>query len=451
MLATDKQTDKIKKVSTFSDSDFLRFLENNFPGDFFKITSEGISDEAIYSILQRHNERYRIWQKIPEWIKDFYGDKLPAEVFTIHEPYQDFICSLELVVKMSPVYDYSCINTTIFNSEYAKKVYEKYSEAGYNEASIAKMIVVSEKDKELFDSGKIHTEEGKFLHKVNHVEKFNIIEEAMTSDEDVLHSLKELRRIEAKLNKVTDEAEKAKLQNERNELVLYLAKGVSDLSDTEFVEALSGALEKLYDKDATSQDVSDAIKNVRSKLKGKNKGEFKKEGVSEEKGVDKETEEVKKQSKNADTDLSKELKGAEKEKAKKECSKKVANVLALLSKHDTSGQMSAILKDAGSKGFKHVRSRLGEVAPKPGYFARKLKERHFSKDELPIVERVMKGEEVDLSFLKDKKIEDEKKKKILASLMRIHGDKKSAVDDKKDENVAVTKVIANKSNIDLSL
>ncbi len=479
MLDADKKIEKVNKSSTFSDSDFLLFLESNFSDDFSRITSDAASDEVVYSILQKHSEKYKIWKKIPQWIKDYFGDRLPAEVFTIHEPYQQFIYSLEQVVLMSPVYDYASVNTTIFNSDYVQGVYNKYTEAGYNEASVAKMIVVSLKDKELFDSGKIYTEEGKFLHKVNHVEKFNIIEEAMTSDEDVFHSLKELRRIEAKLNKVTDEAEKEKLQKERNEVVLYLAKGVADISDVEFVEALSGALEKLYDKDASSKDVSDAIKAVRAKLKGKNKGTVKKENQVEGKAVDKQIVKEGGESKQE------QVKAEEPKEEKsigdpRKSMESIAKVLALLSEHDTSGQMSAILKGAGAKGFNEVRNQLGKVAPKPGYFARKLKEKYFSKEEREAVERIMKGEEVDLSFLKDKKRElpkgkisavnhsnegeevdlsvlknkkevSDSKRRVLESLMRIQGDKKPTVVDRKERGEAVKKVVANKNNNDFSL
>ena len=479
MLYTDKKAEKVSKSSTFSDSDFLCFLENNFSDDFSRITSDTVSAEVVYSILQKHSEKYKIWKKIPQWIKDYYGDKLPAEVFTIHEPYQQFIYSLEQVIKMSPVYDYVSVNTTIFNSEYAQSVYNKYASAGYSEASIAKMILVSEDDKKLFDSGEINTVEGKFLHKVNQAKKYKIIEEAMTPDEDVLHSLKELRRIEAKLNKVTDEAEKAKLQKERNDVVLYLAKGITDVSDPEFVDALSGAIEKLYDKDASSKDVSDAIKNVRAKLKGKNKGAVKKENESENSGVEKQIAKIGGKGKQVESELN-ETQDENGKVNHHKSMESMARILALLSEHDSSGQMAAILKETGDKGFNVVRERIIEVAPKPGFHSRRLEERLFSKKQKEALDRILKGEDVDLSFLKEEKehlskegkpavsrikkgekvdlsaLKDKEgvpdsKRRVLESLMRIQGDKKPVVAEKKEVNDGVTKIIANKSNVDLSL
>ena len=156
-----------------------------------------------------------------------------------------------------------------FNSDYEKKLYIKYKNAGYSEDSIAKMIEICVKDKALFDSGKINTEEGKLLHKYYSVEKAKIIEAEMTPEEEAFHTLKEIVRIKRKLDKATDEKERKALEQEDKELVMYMSAIVLDIDNNEFMDALGDAIEKISDKNANQIEVSEAIRNVRSKIKGK--------------------------------------------------------------------------------------------------------------------------------------------------------------------------------------
>lgn len=156
-----------------------------------------------------------------------------------------------------------------FNSEYEKKLYIKYKNAGYSEDSIAKMIEICVKDKALFDSGKINTEEGKLLHKYYSVEKAKIIEAEMTPEEEAFHTLKEIVRVKRKLDKAIDEKERKALEQEDKELVMYMSAIVLDIDNNEFMDALGDAIEKISDKNANQIEVSEAIRNVRSKIKGK--------------------------------------------------------------------------------------------------------------------------------------------------------------------------------------
>ena len=156
-----------------------------------------------------------------------------------------------------------------FNSEYEKKLYIKYKNAGYDEDSIARMIEVCVKDKELFDSGKINTEEGRFLHRVYNAEKAEIINSAMSPEEEVVHALKEIRKVRRKLDNTTDEKERKALEQEDRELVMYMGVRVMDIDNDEFMDALGDAIEKINDKNANQVEVSEAIRNVRSKIKGK--------------------------------------------------------------------------------------------------------------------------------------------------------------------------------------
>ena len=156
-----------------------------------------------------------------------------------------------------------------FNSDYEKKLYIKYKNAGYSEDSIAKMIEICVKDKALFDSGKINTEEGKLLHKYYSVEKAKVIEAEMTPEEEAFHTLKEIVRVQRKLDKATDEKERKALEQEDKELVMYMSAIVLDIDNNEFMDALGDAIEKISDKNANQIEVSEAIRNVRSKIKGK--------------------------------------------------------------------------------------------------------------------------------------------------------------------------------------
>ena len=156
-----------------------------------------------------------------------------------------------------------------FNSDYEKRLYIKYKNAGYSEDSIAKMIEICVKDKALFDSGKINTEEGKLLHKYYSVEKAKIIEAEMTPEEEAFHTLKEIVRVQRKLDKATDEKERKALEQEDKELVMYMSAIVLDIDNNEFMDALGDAIEKISDKNANQIEVSEAIRNVRSKIKGK--------------------------------------------------------------------------------------------------------------------------------------------------------------------------------------
>ena len=78
-------------------------------------------------------------------------------------------------------------------------------------------------------------------------------------------------------------------------------------------------------------------------------------------------------------------------------------------------------------------------------------ENKITRAEIAKILLTAKGEKVDLSALKDKEGVPDSKRRVLESLMRIQGDKKPVVAEKKEVNDGVTKIIANKSNVDLSL
>lgn len=74
-----------------SSSDFERFLYANYPDDYRRATVEDVPDDVLTAILSRHARHYQIWNEIPEWIKNIYHDKLPAEVLNGNETVQSFV------------------------------------------------------------------------------------------------------------------------------------------------------------------------------------------------------------------------------------------------------------------------------------------------------------------------------------------------------------------------
>ena len=77
-------------MAGFSD-DFLRFLQVNYPDVFRRASADKVTDATVNSIMSSYGHRYQIWQQIPEWIKNNYGDKIPPEVLNGNETVHDYI------------------------------------------------------------------------------------------------------------------------------------------------------------------------------------------------------------------------------------------------------------------------------------------------------------------------------------------------------------------------
>lgn len=69
-----------------TDEDFSRFLKANFEDDWRRYSSPDVSNATINSITKKHEETYSIWKKLSsdDWIRAFYGDKLPPELLSGH-------------------------------------------------------------------------------------------------------------------------------------------------------------------------------------------------------------------------------------------------------------------------------------------------------------------------------------------------------------------------------
>ena len=284
----EKNTMKMSSVAV--DSDFMYFLEKNFPSSAMILSKENANEESVYYVMQRFQEKYNIWKQIPEWIKNYYGGILPPEVFTVHEPYQQFVMTFEHVMMQSSKPDASLVNNIAYSDEHAKTLIlptdnPRYQDAhanniisscekrGYSKATTAKLLNIYVADSELFDSGEISTPEGKFMHKVYNIERIQAIEEAMSPEQEVLHALKELRRIEAKTRKEEDEEAKKQLEQEKQELLAYIAKKTTKINDIEFLELLADELDKIKDN---KEEITGSIKKIKEAITPKDNKDLEK-------------------------------------------------------------------------------------------------------------------------------------------------------------------------------
>ena len=86
--------------------DFKLYLYYNFPADYRSYTRDGITENAVNAIHSRHEGKYAVWQKLScePWIKAFYGNILPSEVFSGQLP-PEFLRERAIkLVLQNPVY-----------------------------------------------------------------------------------------------------------------------------------------------------------------------------------------------------------------------------------------------------------------------------------------------------------------------------------------------------------
>lgn len=111
-------------------SDFERFLEANYPSAYLKISSEDVKEDVYFSIFSRYEARFRKWQKIPGWIKDFYRDAIPVDILNGNITVDDFVENLEYIFFRSPDRDVSKIRLNNYrNVVYVEeKIIERYKD-----------------------------------------------------------------------------------------------------------------------------------------------------------------------------------------------------------------------------------------------------------------------------------------------------------------------------------
>lgn len=80
-----------RRVMADCSNDFKRFLYANYPDDYRRATAENAPDDVVTTILSRHENHYKIWRDIPEWIKSRYRDIIPTEVLNGNENVRGFV------------------------------------------------------------------------------------------------------------------------------------------------------------------------------------------------------------------------------------------------------------------------------------------------------------------------------------------------------------------------
>ena len=94
-------------------NDFKRFLFANYPDDYRRLTAENVPDDVVNSILSRHENHYKIWRNIPEWIKSRYRDIIPTEVLNGNENVRGFVEKEEQNQKQEEQETRELINYTV--------------------------------------------------------------------------------------------------------------------------------------------------------------------------------------------------------------------------------------------------------------------------------------------------------------------------------------------------
>ncbi len=255
--------------------EFDRFLQANFPDDYLKVSGEGVEEDVITSIYSKHEGHYKIWKMIPEWIKSFYGDDLPKEVFYGQEPWDRFIEYTEQKVLREIPYDVFKVNQIAYNTVMSSNENMKYCsdtmEKGYSFEASLNLTYNHDKLDKLFKSGEYKTEEGRKKIREIRISSKNIIEQdwkEVQPHKYVFHEIKEYDRIKRRREKADSLLDKLKLTIEackaRRQVNIYMEK-VKD-------EELKTKLQKLNEtvkRNHTRLETKNLVNNVREYMEEK--------------------------------------------------------------------------------------------------------------------------------------------------------------------------------------
>ena len=71
--------------------EFIFFLEKNYRSLYSRVTAPDADKVTIDSIVSSMSDEFEIWKKIPQWIKNKYGDRIPRDVLNGVVPVKDYI------------------------------------------------------------------------------------------------------------------------------------------------------------------------------------------------------------------------------------------------------------------------------------------------------------------------------------------------------------------------
>ena len=187
-------------------SDYERFLKANFPDDYRKVTDPDVKDDVINAVLSRREGDYKIWCKVPEWIKAEYSDNLPDDVLNGNRTVRQFI------------------NDEINENKVEKKESEQLMNygvsllaAGYAAETVSQLVLNRElrEDLLLMAAGGVLTAELKEKWRVTRENDRHLILKDWRENQvekHFMHLVRELHRLEVKRAKEHTPAENAALE-----------------------------------------------------------------------------------------------------------------------------------------------------------------------------------------------------------------------------------------------
>ena len=110
--------------------EFERFLEANYPSAYLKISSEDVKEDIYFTIYSKYEVRFRKWQNVPKWIKDFYRDAIPVDILNGNISVSDFVENFENVFyknsgkDFAKIYSNNCCNLVYIE----EKIIERYKD-----------------------------------------------------------------------------------------------------------------------------------------------------------------------------------------------------------------------------------------------------------------------------------------------------------------------------------
>lgn len=182
-------------------ADFEHFMEVHFPDAYRRLTSEDVKEDVYVAIFSEYEARFKKWQSVPQWIKDFYRDVLPPEVLNGNITVDDFVENLEYVYLRSPDNDIASIRSNNFRNvlyveNMKKEEYEDKISKGYSTKHAIQLV----ENKHVRDclcaachNRKMTEEERKIWHD-SRKRDIHIIEESFRKDQPekmAYHSIKQ--------------------------------------------------------------------------------------------------------------------------------------------------------------------------------------------------------------------------------------------------------------------
>ena len=237
-------------------SDFLRFLEANYNDDWRKVSVVDVEDDVVTSICSRYERKYELWRKVPEWIKDFYRDRIPNEVLDGNEPIDRFVEDVEKRVVGEYAYDYDKLLDTIYRAKVIEMhdpwLLEKYDEArenGYSSNNSYKLTSTKKTRKDADNNPALSREERLDIHIRTRLEDIKTILDDWKEGQQVkyaVHLRKEIdreerRAIRAEKDGADVEALKHRIKASKNRCELN--KLMKKVKDTDIKEELVKSLE----------------------------------------------------------------------------------------------------------------------------------------------------------------------------------------------------------------